>query len=299
MTFSLPWRILLLAWVLAGGLWGQHQRDRVMLGEDLFVAEGEEVVDVVCIGCSIRVDGRVLGDAVAIAGSLDIRGRVRGDAVAVMGSVELHPKAAVDGDVVAVMGRATIPDDADVGGDIVSGGDFAPIALSGLLVALLLSLVAALLVQPLLVLICFLILGPERLQVLADTARQRAGLSFLFGAGLVIGSFMLTVLLSVIPLAVPGLQFPLGLAMFIILVVGYAGISYWVGRSLVGGSGPLAAALLGAVLVTILQLIPIVGWVAFMIFSMMALGSAVLSGFGTSVDWLTQRTKTHPVTPGG
>jgi hypothetical protein len=89
--------------------------------------------------------------------------------------------------------------------------------------------------------------------------------------------------------------FPLTLAVFIMLVAGYSGISYWVGRGLLGRSGPLAAALVGAVLVTILQLVPVVGWFACGVFALMAVGSALLSGFGTSVDWQVVRSEIEPV----
>jgi hypothetical protein len=278
-----------------------------MVGEDIYVAEGEVLDDVVCTGCSIRVYGKVkdavaIGgnieihgeahDVVAIAGRIEVRGRVDGDAVSIAGGLRVHPGAEIRGDAVGVMGRVDIPAGAVVGGEVVSVGQWGQVALSGLLVVLVLFLLAGLVLQPLLVLLCFVIMGEQRIGMLADTARHRAGFSFLVGVGLVIASFVFSILAAFLP--VPGAHFPFALALFVVLVVGYAGVSYWVGRGLLPSSSALAAALLGAVLVTIIQLIPIIGQIAFMVFSMIALGSAALSGFGTSIDWLVERTSPGP-----
>ena len=296
--------LLFLAVLLPSAL---QARDRVMVGEDIYVAEGEVLDDVVCTGCSIRVYGKVkdavaIGgnieihgeahDVVAIAGRIDVRGKVDGDAVSIAGGLRVHPGAEIRGDAVGVMGRVDIPAGAVVGGEVVSVGQWGQVALSGLLVVLVLFLLAGLVLQPLLVLLCFVIMGEQRIGMLADTARHRAGFSFLVGVGLVIASFVFSILAAFLP--VPGAHFPFALALFVVLVVGYAGVSYWVGRGLLPSSSALAAALLGAVLVTIIQLIPIIGQIAFMVFSMIALGSAALSGFGTSIDWLVERTSPGP-----
>ncbi len=306
-------------------------QDRVMVGEDILVGAHEELHDVVCIGCSIRLEGKVNGDAVVIGGSLIVEGEALGEAVAiggsvevpgvvhsnvtavagsvgiagtsggdvtaVMGGVDLAPGAEVAGKVTAVMGSVRGADQAQVGGEIVSGVDVAPFAKWGLVLALLFFLLAGLVVQPLLVLLCFVVLGETRIKVLAETARQRAGMSFLIGMGIIFGSIILSVVGAIIPFWLPGVGFPVSFLVFVLLVVGYSGISYWVGRGLLSSSGAMAAAVFGAVLVTILQLIPIIGWMAMAVFALLALGSALLSGFGTSVDWLVKRSEVESFAP--
>lgn len=304
------------------------ERDRVMVGEDIFVAEDEDLHDVVCIGCSIRVEGRVaggavviggslvidgeVGEAVAIGGSIDVAGRVDrgvvavagsiaiegvvgGDVVAAVGSVELDPDAEVGGDITAVLGSVKGFEEARVGGTVHSQTDVAPFAKFGLILVLILFLVFGLVFQPLLVLVSFFILGERRIETLSDTTRQRPGMSFLIGLGVIFAWMILSTIGAIIPFWIPGIGFPLSIGIFVLLVVGYTGISYWVGRSLLSDSGPLAAALLGAVLVTILQLIPIIGWMALCVFALLALGSALLSGFGSSVDWLLKRSEIEPM----
>jgi len=306
-ALSVPF-LFLLALLLPGVL--RADKDRVMVGEDIYVAEGEDLNDAVCVGCSIRIDGKVrdavaiggsievtgeVDDAVSIGGGLDVRGKVNGDAVVLFGSTRVRDGGRIRGDAVSILGSVRVPDSSSVGGDIVSSESWAPIALSGIVIAIVVFLIAGIVIQPLLVLLCFTLLGERRIAVLAETARRRSGMSFLIGIALCIGSFILSIAAAMTP--VISLQIPFGLILFCVLVVGYAGVSYWVGRGMLPRSSALGAAILGAVLVTIIQLIPIVGQLAFLIFSMMALGSAALSGFGTSIDWLAERTNNEPVMP--
>ena len=290
----------------AAAAWAQSGQDRVSVGEDLLVERGESVNDVVCVHCSIRVEGEVAGDVVTIGGRITVPGRVRGDAVAVGGSVslagtvggdvvaiaggvELLPGAAVGGDTVAVLGSVEGARDGRIGGQVTSIRSVIPIVASGFVVVLVLCLIAALIFQPLLALLCAAILGPNRLAVLADTAASRGLLSFFLGVGLLLVSFLLSFMGVFIPMWIPGFGFPFGAILFVTLVVGYAGVSYWVGRGLAPRANAVLAAFLGAILVTIIQMIPVLGWIAGFIFFLIALGTPVVSGFGTAVDWMGGR----------
>ena len=295
---------LVASLLLLAPAWASGAQDRVSFGDDILVERGETVGDAVCIGCSIRVDGvatgdavsiggrasvsgRVGGDLVAVGGSIDLTGVADGDVVAVGGGVEMGPGAAIGGDTVTIFGDVEGVRDGRVAGKVTKVRSIVPVIASGFVIVLLICLVAALILQPLLTLLSAALLGPERLDVLARTAASRGFVSFLVGVGLLFGSFLLSVFDVFIPFWVPGIHFPFVLLLFVLLVVGYAGISYWVGRGMVRRAGPVPAAFLGAILVTILQMIPIVGWIVAFVFSVMALGIPVASGFGTAVDWMS------------
>src|ERR1035438_3700835 len=62
--------------------------DQVHIGQSITVGENENVGDLVCIGCSIRVAG-TCGDVVAIGGRIVVDGKVRGSVVAIGGGVLL------------------------------------------------------------------------------------------------------------------------------------------------------------------------------------------------------------------
>ena len=300
--------------------------DRVMFAEDIYVGPDEVVDDVVCIACSVRIDGVVEQDVVVIAGGLTISGRVDGDvvvlaggldssgpiggdvvvvaggaklgadvggdAVAVMGGIRLAPGVTLDGDAVAVFGGISGRDHAVIRGDTaqVGGESWAPIAISGILLAIAIFVVAALLFQPILVLVGFAVLKERRFRVLADTAAQRGGLSFLVGIGTSMALFFANIIVA---LTFP-IPFPVFLLFIAISIVGYCGVSYWVGRSILRNSSALAAAFTGALLITFIQLIPVIGWMVCFVFWNIAIGSTVLSGFGTSTDWLMSRTESQP-----
>lgn len=301
---------------------------RVMVGEDILIAEHEVVEEVVCVGCSVRIDGEVRGDTVVIAGSLEIYGEVDGDAAVIAGGlkssgtidgdavviaggaelggqvagdvaviaggVKLLPGTVVRGDVAAFAGGIEGVEQARIEGEVaVTQGD-GELAVSGLLFLALALVLLALIMQPLLTLAAFLVMGERRVQVLADTMRHRPGMSFLVGLVTMFAWFVLSVVSAILaPLG----NFPFGLAIFVLLVAGYCGVSFRVGRSLLPASSALAAAVLGAVLVTLLQAVPVLGWAAFLILALLAIGAAVLSGFGSSTEWLIRETEPDILTP--
>jgi hypothetical protein len=300
--------------------------ERVMVGEDIYIGPDEVVDSVVCFACSVRVDGvvedevvviagsatidgRVDGDVVVIAGGLKTSGPIDGDAVviaggaklgadvggdvvAVFGGIKLAPGMTVDGDAVAVLGGVAGLDRAEVRGQLeeIGGGDIAPVAISGIINVIVALLVAALFFYPLLVVLGFVVLREQRFRVLADTAAQRGGFSFLVGIGTTIVIFIASIIVA--------LTFPVPIPVFLIYIaisiVGYCGVSYWVGRGILRNAGVLGAAFTGALLITFIQFIPIIGWLVTFMFWNIAIGSAVLSGFGTSVDWLLARSDSDP-----
>ena len=83
------------------------------------MTQNESVGDVVCIGCSIYMEGSC-HDVVAIGGSIAIDGDVAGDAVAVAGSLRLNEDATVAGDAVSVGGSISRHPDAVVKGEMKS-----------------------------------------------------------------------------------------------------------------------------------------------------------------------------------
>jgi len=126
------WSLLALLLVVIAAPQALHageNNDRVQFGRSIVVDESEEMGDLVCIGCSIRMMG-TCGDVVAVGGSIAIDGTVKGDAVAVGGSMRLGENASVSGDVVTVGGRLARHPSAVVKGEVTSrAGPFVWLAL--------------------------------------------------------------------------------------------------------------------------------------------------------------------------
>ena len=93
--------------------------DRVSFFHSINVAEGEDAHDLVCIFCSIRIDGAAHGDSVAILGSIHSDGPIDGDAVTILGNISLGRDGRVGGDCVAVLGSVRHYTSSQIGKDLV------------------------------------------------------------------------------------------------------------------------------------------------------------------------------------
>jgi hypothetical protein len=123
--------------------------DRVSVGHSIDVGENENAGNVVCIGCSARVEG-TSGDVVVIGGTARVEGTVKGDVVTIGGGILLGENASVYGDVVTVGGTLSRHPNAMVKGTISAqsgvlvlvGVFLFPVILLILLIALIVWLVS-------------------------------------------------------------------------------------------------------------------------------------------------------------
>ena len=98
--------------------------EHTSFGHDITVGPNEEVVEVTCFGCSVRVRGHVASDVTVFGGSILIedQGQIGGDAVVFGGGMRLDRAAKVGGDVTVFGGRIHRDADASVGGDVTNFG---------------------------------------------------------------------------------------------------------------------------------------------------------------------------------
>jgi hypothetical protein len=117
------------------------------LGHDISIGPNDQVGDVTCVACSIRIRGQVAGDATAVGGSivLEDQAQVAGDVTAVAGDARLDQEVKVAGDVTVVGGELRRDPKASISGDVTSVGGrvwvvpilLVPFVILGLLVALI------------------------------------------------------------------------------------------------------------------------------------------------------------------
>ncbi len=254
--------------------------------------------DIVAIFGDVRVEGRVDGQVVVILGSLDLSGSVEGDVVAILSDSRIAETARIGGELVNIGGRLDRASGSRVAGEIVSIDFLRFLPLSGwfygwhgwhglFLFLFLLKLVqlAALFVALLLV----TALVPRRLGVIADAFPRKWGWALLAGllaySGVVLGCIVLAITLIGIPLAIA-----LGFAMKVVKWLGLASILYLMGhtagRNLFKRELPhLASVLGGFVVYSLFSLIPLFGSAFGMIMSVLAVGIAVLTRFGSEEPW--------------
>ncbi len=128
-----------------------NSHDRTQFGHDITIGPNDEVTEVTCFACSVRVRGHVAGDVTTFGGSIQIEdaGEVNGDATSFAGGMRLDGGTKVDGDVTVFGGKLRRDSSASIGGDVANfGGGFwvvlvfgLPLIIFGALIALVVWLV--------------------------------------------------------------------------------------------------------------------------------------------------------------
>ena len=119
--------------------------DRTQFGTDITIGPGEQVGDVNCFGCSVRVRGRVATDVTVFFGTVTIeeQGEVAGDVTEFGRGVRLDRNAKVGGDVTVFGGPVRRDAEASVGGDIADfNGTLWLVVVFGLPVVILAGIIA-------------------------------------------------------------------------------------------------------------------------------------------------------------
>jgi hypothetical protein len=219
--------------------------------------------DLVRFGEDITIpEGRVIeGDVVAVGGSITVLGRVKGDAVSVGGTVHVKGKGVVEGDAVSLGGGVQTSDSASVGGSDVSVGKFdfehmhhmwpligawGMLGAGAWLVKILVGLAITLFIGWI-----SLLLLRERIEHAASVVHERFGKSFVLGllgwALLVLAipvgiiALVLTGVIAIVILCITIIGIPVAILLVVALVLGLIGIV--VGAIYVGFLGYLTGAI--------------------------------------------------------
>jgi hypothetical protein len=109
--------------LLTVGALGQTPGNRTYLGEDVFVASGQQVHNATCLFCSVQVEGDLTGHVFVLFGNLNVSGQVRGSATVIWGNAVVDSQARIGGDTVVLGGNAVYETDESLSGSAyVLGG---------------------------------------------------------------------------------------------------------------------------------------------------------------------------------
>jgi uncharacterized RDD family membrane protein YckC len=252
--------------------------------------EGE--VDDVCVTVfgDALVRGRVASECVAVFGNLDLDGEVGGDLVVVMGNAQLGPNTVVHGETIVIGGKLNLAPGATLHGQKIQMAGFLPAIGDWFRYGLLLG-------RPLppgvgwvwfVVALHFLLyllvaaLLPRPVEVCEQTLDKQALPAFGIGLlGLILSAPLSFVLLAsgvgllVLPFVI--------LAGMAALVIGKAAMFQWIGRSICrrfnadGTCPPLLGFVAGFVVVTLLYMVPLLGFVVYGLSIPLAFGAALLT----------------------
>jgi hypothetical protein len=278
--FAMNQRLRIAVWLVGAlGCWAATAQagDQTSIVRAIVVEEGETANDLTCYFCSVRILGDVQGDVTSIGGSVEVDGPVSGDVVAVGGSVRLGPAARVGQDVVAIGGYVEKDPQATVlgaGAPVSAPWFFLPgqrhLAWRGVIV--LIGFFAWL------ALIFAALLRTRRLERFAESMR-RWYVTLLVGILLLAGFYFGFNFAERFGRWADWVDYGLGAILLILLGAGFAGLAYTVGGLFLPRT-TFASVTIGAALLIALQLIPVGGFVVFVLVLVFALGNAVWSGLG-------------------
>lgn len=128
-----------------------NQPDRTSWGHSISVGPNEQVGDLTCFGCSIRLRGKAAGDVTVFFGNVTVedQGDIAGDVTAFGGDVRLDQGVKVAGDVTVFGGELRRNSEVMVQGDVTNMGGrgwavpilLAPFVILGLVVAFIVWLI--------------------------------------------------------------------------------------------------------------------------------------------------------------
>lgn len=286
-----------------------HLDGRVVIGQDFTLKSGETVDgDLVVIGAEaiIENNAQVNGDIIVIGGSLKLNGRATGSAVVVGGLISVGDQASLTGDVVTVGGSLQRAEGAHIGGNILTNLPPPTIPLLnapntgspsvppepvyrfnfGVLGTVIGAFFQALGLAALAMLLT-VFLHPQLDRVAHAVVSQplmsgSIGLLTVFVAPIAVVILVVTLILIPVALAVAFMLVLAGL--FGIVALGME-VGDRFTKAIHQTWEPVLSAGLGAFLLAIVvstvNLIPCVGWLASVLVGLLGLGAAVITLFGT------------------
>jgi uncharacterized RDD family membrane protein YckC len=304
----------------------------VAFGQNVEVKAGETKEAVVVIGGSAKVHGKVTEAVVVIGGRAEISGEVGDAVVSVFGDVQLTPGARIHGNAVAVCGNLDVQEGASVGGDAVSVLGKLDLAKTEAVKGQVINVLAGsfpsfeplkkffvecvLKLRPLapsvgwvwvvagVFLLLYLLVAlafPRPVQNCVDELTRRPATTFLIGLLTKMLIPIVTLVLVVTGVGVFIVPFLSAAVLFAGIVGKVALLQYFgqqLGKQFSRGATlkPLVALLIGAALLTVVYIVPVLGLLALLTTGLWALGAAVMALFGGMRREMPQRPQ-PPATP--
>jgi uncharacterized RDD family membrane protein YckC/cytoskeletal protein CcmA (bactofilin family) len=286
---------------------GMERGPLVVVGRDAELKADETAEVVVVIGGSAKVHGKVREGVVVIGGDLEVDGDVGNTVVVVLGDVKAKPGANLHQDVVAVMGSIKVEPKAKIHGDAVAVAGRLDVAGRGSVmgakqeigvnlewlrkwvvhclfklrplapqVGWVWVVAGAFFLFYLLVATAF----PRPVRACVDVLNDRPATTVVLGILAKLLVPIVCLILAVTGIGLLVLPF-VGLAAFIGVIIGKVALLEWVGLRIGQQTGvrllqkPLAAFVLGALILTLFYMVWVIGLLAYIWFSIWGLGVAV------------------------
>jgi uncharacterized RDD family membrane protein YckC len=262
--------------------------DAIVTGSSYKLAAGESTNGaVVLIGGTGQIDGTVNGDLVLIGSKATVAGTVNGDLVTIGTTLTFLSGAVANGDYVSVVSEVKGEQELTTNGERVSLNTYSPVV--PVVKETLTNVVQLRTMSPssifgwilaLVMLLVRLVLALIFPKVIVETEaiiRDRPGPSLLVGLAVILGGAVLSFLLAITVIGIIALPF-LALALFILNIFGGAAVCYSIGKRITPQIVTQKYAtylwiICGTVLIWVLYCIPVIGFIAAGVVSLLGIGS--------------------------
>jgi hypothetical protein len=257
---------------------GPAPQDRTKVLRNIVIETNDTAGDVECFACNVRVRGHVTGDVVTIGGNICVEGLVDGDAVVVGGGIDVRSTGKVFGDAVAIGGYVKSELAGVIQGDRISvpylpiPGQYRPTVLGGLALAGLNFLLVA---------VAFGVLRPRRLDNISQVIQHRISFSLLWGIVALFILFVLFVLCGRLGRAADWAELALLIPFVLIAASGAAGLGLSVAKVAFPSTRGIGTTLVAIIVLTLLELVPLLGFIVCSLGLLVSLGAPLISGFGS------------------
>ena len=265
------------------------KEDVFRLMKDYTVIANEEVRgSVLVIGGDVIIEGNstVMGDVVTLFGNLKVDGRVNRNIVSVLGDADINGTASVIGDCAVILGKLNAADSVILGKQVVVAlpasfekGNFLPIITTTVIALLVIMYIIYCLVY---------FIFTKRTERITKAIPEELGRRFLIG-------FLINI--AFIPLVIMLIITVIGIFIIPIIVIVYmalnlianVALALTVGKKLTGDNtkdgcaNPYISLLSGSLAVFILSIVPVIGWLFYLISYCIALGAVVETRLGQVV----------------
>ena len=252
--------------------------NRIKVLQDINVETGETAVDVQCFMCSVHVRGHVTGHIITLGGGIFIDGQVDGDAIAIGGRIESNRNSKISGEAVAFGGYINRQPDSVIAGNSES---FPYLLIPGQYRPTFVGSVTLAIINVLFVALGYLIVRDKRAETASLAIERRPASVFFTGIVSLAIFYGLDWLTRYLGHAEIFAVVILLLLLAAVAATGATGVGDWVARLAFPQTRGIWACIGGVLALSLLELIPLVGSLVFIIGLIVSLGASVVTRFGS------------------
>lgn len=252
----------------------------IKIMDDIYIPGNKRITgDVIAVLGDIEVDGPVAGDVVAILGDIKVNNVIDGDLVSLLGNVDSGPNAIVKGEITKIGGPRH---------DLIPNLDFNFSFITGFF-GWGFSIFRVIILYGLAVLVFVLI--PKHQRRMAAALKEEPVRKLFIG---LIALFALPVVISAAGISLIGIPLiPFMILSFIVAkFIGYVAVVLAVGERIrsVGNleMNIFLQVLAGVVILWLIRSLAIIGFISYLIVTMLALGTIIDTKFGTNNPWFNK-----------